>query len=119
MKLFLVLILVLLPITSCKKNTDCIINYYISGKVTDINGNGIPNVEIHYLTHYGFDSVITETTDSEGKYSYFEGSYTDLGNSYIYFKKAGYKDSITPAIGKGNGACGDQQIIRDASMETL
>lgn len=118
MKIYLTLILIIFLITSgCKKNNECLINFYISGQVIDANNNGIPSVEIHYVTHYGFDSVIKETTDSEGKFSYFEGSYSDLGNSYIYFRKSGYKDTITSAIGKGNGSCGDQQIIRDAIME--
>lgn len=119
MKKILILLWFPILLASCKKSNDCLINFFISGKVTDSSGNGLTGVEIHDVDHYNFDAKKPETTDSEGKYSFFLGSYSDIGNTYIYFKKTGYKDSITPAIGKGNGACGDQQIIRDASMEAL
>ena len=105
----------LLLIGGCPKNSDCLINFYVSSTVTDQSGTPIPGVEVHYVTHYGYDSL-AGTTDSQGIFSEFHGSYTDLGNSYIYFRKAGFKDLTTPAIGKGSGACGDQQIIRDGVM---
>jgi hypothetical protein len=40
-----------------------------------------------------------------------------LGNEYIIFKKTGFKDLSTQAIGKGSESCGDQQIVRDGVLE--
>jgi hypothetical protein len=107
----------LLLVGGCpNKNGECLINFYISGTVTDQGGVAIQGVEVHYVTHYGHDSIVS-VTDLQGKYSEFHGSYTDLGNSYIYFRKSGFQDLTTsPVIGKGNGACGDQQIVRDGVM---
>ncbi|MEK6627849.1 MAG: carboxypeptidase-like regulatory domain-containing protein [Bdellovibrionota bacterium] len=105
----------ILIFASCPKCNECGRNFYISGTVADQMGNPIQGVEVHYVTHYGFDSA-SATTDAQGKFSQFHGSYTNLGNSYIYYRKAGFQDLTTPVIGKGNGACGDQQIIRDGVM---
>jgi hypothetical protein len=109
------LIVLIFLISGCPKNHDCVINFYFSGTVTDQSGNPIQGVEVHTVTPFGYDSQ-EFTTDSNGKFSGFEGSYSDLGDSYIYFRKSGYKDLVTAPIGKGSGACGDQEVVRDGVM---
>lgn len=115
-RFLVVLFLILMTLVGCKKNGDCVINYFISGTVTDSNGVPIDRAEVHLIDTYNFD-VSRANTDTSGKYSFFLGSYSDVGNSYIVIKKTGYKNFSTSAIGKGNGTCGDQQLIYDAILE--
>lgn len=84
--------------------------------MTDINGIPLSGVEVYTIDHYGYKVKELET-DADGKYSFFLGSYCDLGNTHVSFSKAGYQDRPTTGIGKGSGACGDQQIVRDGTME--
>jgi hypothetical protein len=115
---FITLVLITnILLASCKKTDQCSINFYLSGTVLDISGNALSDVEVYSIDEYGGGPTKWTITDSEGKYSFFRGSYSTLGNEYLFFKKAGYKDSKTTSIGKGSGACGDQQIVRAAVME--
>lgn len=111
-----VIIVILLLFVSCPKSNECGRNFFYSGKVTDQNAVPLENVEVHSVGHYNFDKLET-TTNASGDYTKFVGTYSDLGNEYIYFRKSGFQDLITaPVIGKGDGACGDQQIVRDGVM---
>lgn len=111
-----ILILILIPFhMGCPKSNECGRNFYLSGRVTDQSGVPLENVEVREVTHFGFDSVET-TTNASGDYSSFLGTYSDLGNGYIYFRKSGYRDTATSSIGKGDGSCGDQQVVRDGIM---
>jgi len=111
------IILIIFIFASCPQSNECGRNFYFSGKVTDQNDMPLQDVEVHSVGHYGLD-IIRTTTNASGDYSKFEGTYSDLGNEYIYFRKAGFQDLITtPVIGKGDGACGDQQIIRNGKMQ--
>mgnify|MGYP001611362232 FL=1 len=110
------IIIILLIFASCPKSNECGRSFYISGKVTDQNGVPLENVEVHSVDPFNYD-VIQVTTNASGDYSHLIGTYSDLGSTYIYFRKSGFQDLTTsPVIGKGNGACGDQQIIRDGVM---
>jgi hypothetical protein len=116
MKTFL-LLLNLFTLLGCKKDESCIINYYISGTVKTAGADPILGVDIFLTDHYNYTSVKPySSTDAVGKFRYFLGSYSDLGNSYVLYRKAGYSDLATAPIGKGNGNCGDQEIVRDGVM---
>ena len=66
MKMIL-LIISILVFLGCPKNNECGSNFYISGKITDQNDVPMQDVEVHYVTHYGFD-VLTTTTNASADY---------------------------------------------------
>lgn len=106
----------LLSLFSCKPG-DCGKNFYISGKVVDQNDLPMSDVEVYEVTHFGFVGKPAASTNASGDFSYFLGKYSDLGNGYIFFRKTGYPDlSTSPVLGKGDGTCNDQQIIRNGKM---
>lgn len=116
MKIFFLLFFVLL--TSCKHSDECIIHFYLSGTASDKNGNPISDVGVYSMDDYGGGPTKWTFTDASGKFQFFRGSYQTLGNEYLVFKKSGYSDLSSPPLGKGSGTCGDQKIVRDATMET-
>lgn len=104
-------------LTGCPGTDECIKPYTFKGQVVDGTSTPITGVEVRVVTHYGTDFSVT-TTDSNGEYEAEQSAYSDLGNSYLYFKKSGYQNFSTQdqPIGKGDGTCRDQIIVRNAVM---
>lgn len=110
------LIISILVFVGCPKSNECGKNFYISGNVIDQNDLPLTDVEVRSVTPLGYDSIEV-TTNTSGDFSKYLGKYSDLGNGYIYFRKAGYQNLVTsPVIGKGDGTCNDQNIIRNGKM---
>ncbi|WP_415063799.1 carboxypeptidase-like regulatory domain-containing protein [Bdellovibrio sp.] len=108
-----------LALTGCPAvNDECRVLFTLQGRVVDVNGNPIGGVSVLFVTHYGFESDFT-VTDSDGNYSKVLGFYSDLGNSYLIFRKTGLRevDSSSLPYGKGDGRCVDQKLIRNAIIE--
>jgi hypothetical protein len=106
-----------LILPSCKRDDSCLINYFVSGTLTDSSLLPVESADIYEITHYGYISTKPSArTDATGKFRYFLGSYSDVGNTYVFYRKTGYADLATAPIGKGNGSCGDQEIVRDGVM---
>lgn len=115
-KKFLLAFYVLIIAGGCEKDDDCSINFFITGRVVDGSGTAVPDAEVRVNTTLGSEST-RATTDLDGKFRFFLGSYSDAGATFIYFRKTGYQDFATGALGKGNGTCGDQEVVRDGTLQ--
>lgn len=104
-------------LAGCPVSKDCVVKFNVQGHVTDSTDTPLTDVEVYVKTQYGTESFLTKT-DVNGDYKIFLGAYSDLGKSYLIFKKSGFQEADTAAspLGRGNGSCADQFIVRNAVL---
>lgn len=89
----------------------------MSGTVIDNMSSPVSGAKVIMVTHYGYEAQTPEIlTDSLGKFSSYEGRYSDLGNSHYKFTKPGLQDAESAPFGKGDGSCNDQYIDLNIQM---
>lgn len=100
------------PFGNCSKY------FTLTGKVSDINGVGVSDVEVIYIDPKG-QSKLVATTDLDGGYSYVWGPSIDLRTSHLEFHKGGFNTVATSdqPIGDGDGTCADQILNRDVILD--
>lgn len=104
----------LFGLSGCPADNGCLMDFTVAGKVVDGLGNPVTDVAVYLVNSNGSEYIIV-VTDINGEFIYHrEMFYGQLEFKYLHYKKVGYTDVTSALLGKGDGTCNHQIIVRNA-----